>query len=129
MVAWTIVELLDIYSGHSFDMSVQWCAYQGRWAYRRKETPLLTDDGAAAQEARDHDQGTSQKEDIGRHGERAGGQQAQVISFINQSPDPHSHHDPSTHLKEESERDMSRLLISKEQIVRSIKMLIFTSCK
>lgn len=70
-------------------------------AYRRKEVPLLADDGTAAQEARDHDQAAGEQEDIRRHGECTGGQKTQIISFINQSPDPHPHHNPSTHLQYE----------------------------
>ncbi len=67
-----------------------------------RPAPLLTYDGTAAQEPGDHHQPSCQDQDVGGHGECIRGQQAQVLSFIDQRPDPNTHHHPAAHLEEKN---------------------------
>lgn len=61
--------------------------------------PLLADDGAAAQEARDHHQAAGQDEDVGGDGEGAGRQQAQELALLHQRPHAHAQDGGTSHLK------------------------------
>lgn len=71
-------------------------------SHRGQTAPLLTYDGTATQEPSDHHQPPGQDQDVGGHGECTGGQQAQVLSFIDQRPDPNPHYHPTAHLKEKN---------------------------
>lgn len=59
--------------------------------HRREAASVLADDGAEAQEAGQHDEGAREDEDVGRGGEGAGGQDAEVAALLHQGPDAHGH--------------------------------------
>ena len=52
--------------------------------HRREAASVLADDGAEAQEAGQHDEGAREDEDVGRGGEGAGGQDAEVAALLHQ---------------------------------------------
>ena len=77
--------------------------------HRREAAPVLADDGAEAQEAGHHDEGTRKDEDVGRGGEGAGGQDTEVAALLHQGPDAHSHDRGAPHLRDmESERPLRK---------------------
>lgn len=69
-------------------------------SHRRQTGSLLPDDSAAAQEACDHHQATSQDEDVGSDSKRVGGQETQVPALLHQCPDTYTQNSCSAHLKE-----------------------------
>lgn len=85
-------------------------SHSSLFSHRGQTAPLLTYDGTAAQEPGDHHQPSCQDQDVGGHGECTRGQQAQVLSFIDQCPDPNTHHHPATHLEEKNTSQDIRML-------------------
>lgn len=90
---------INWHNWENYDLSV-WSFTFISSSHRGQTAPLLTYDGTATQEPGDHHQPPGQDQDVGGHGECAGGQQAQVLSFIHQRPDPNTHHHPAAYLKE-----------------------------
>ena len=74
---------------------------QGRaGTHRREAAPVLTDDGAEAQEAGHHDEGARKDEDVGGGSEGAGGQDAEIAALLHQGPDAHGHDRGAPHLRD-----------------------------
>ena len=69
-------------------------------SHRRKTAPLFPDDSTAAQEACNHYQAAGQDEDISRDSKSAGGQQTQVVTLLQHSPNSYTQNRCSTNLEE-----------------------------
>lgn len=85
-------------------------SHSSLFSHRGQTALLLTYDGKAAQEPGDHHQPSCQDQDVGGHSECIRGQQAQVLSFIDQRPDPDTHHHPAAHLQEKNTSQDIRML-------------------
>lgn len=72
----------------------------GSRTHRGEAAPVLPDDGTEAQEAGHHDKGAREDEDVGRGGEGAGGQDAEVAALLRQRPDTHGQDGGPPHLQE-----------------------------
>lgn len=67
-------------------------------SHHYKKSSLFPDGGAAAQHPSEHDDGTRANQDEGSDHVGAGGQKADVVAFIHQSPYSHCHHSATCQL-------------------------------
>ncbi len=67
-------------------------------SHHYKKTSLFPDGGAAAQYPGEHHDGPRTNQDEGRSRVGAGGQKADVVAFIHQSPYSHCHHSATCQL-------------------------------
>lgn len=82
-----------------------------RWAdgtHHGEAAPVLPDDGAKAQEASHHDEGAGEDEDVGRGGEGAGGQDAEVAALLHQGPHAHGQDGGPAHLQKSPNQNRGR---------------------
>lgn len=70
-------------------------------SYHTQQPPVLLEGGTAAEHACYHDNDSSQDQNVGRGSVGHRGKKADVVSLLNQSPDPHRHHNTPCQLREE----------------------------
>lgn len=70
-------------------------------SYHTQQPPVLLEGGTAAEHACYHDNDSSQDQNVGRGSVGHRGKKADVVGLLNQSPDPHRHHNTPCQLGEE----------------------------